>query len=485
MPKNSDTVFFKAQKGPQEDFLASPADILVFGGAAGGGKTWGLLLDFLRLAWNHPNINGVIFRGDSGQLLNPGSVWPVSYQIYGPLGCKPNITNREWTFPNGSRLKFASLRLESDKYKWDGTNLDWIAFDEATFFTQSQVFHLFGRLRSTTGAFKPYLRLTCNPDPESWLKHLVDQGWILPTGLGDRKRSGILKWFIRENDNFHWANSKEEMDEIIIEMDLDKETQPISFTFIPSDVEDNKILLQSDPSYIARLAALDHVEKQRKLFGNWYVKHTGKIFLQQDFKIFVNSPPTFKCILITVDTAQGLKEKNDFTVMQVWGEFDNKIYLLAQSRGKFDFSTQINVLYSLVINWNPNWVCIELKANGHALTQEIRRRIAVPLIDIPRVKDKYSRARDVEGYVQSGYVYINPSLDYYSSFISEVTAFDGTSGHDDQVDCLIDAIYMLLFKKISRHLQNVCKEAQSPSKTLLYNGKYPRHRSVLRSATDR
>ena len=69
------------QKGPQEMFLATSADICIYGGAAGGGKTFGLLLEPLRYM-NNPDYNATIFRRDYTQVTSPGGLWDSSRKIY-------------------------------------------------------------------------------------------------------------------------------------------------------------------------------------------------------------------------------------------------------------------------------------------------------------------------------------------------------------------------------------------------------------------
>ena len=201
-------LIFEPQPGPQTDFLATSADICIYGGAAGGGKSWGLLLDWARLVVPHPNINGVIFRRKSTQLTLAGSIWPESYKIFTHLRGLPNNKYLEWRFKNRSTLKFSGLQYEGDKHNFDGTNLDWVGFDELTHFTETQFFHMLSRLRSTTGAFSPYIRGTCNPSPDSWVYHLI-RWWIGDDGYAIKERSGVIRWFFRHDDTPYWFDSKE------------------------------------------------------------------------------------------------------------------------------------------------------------------------------------------------------------------------------------------------------------------------------------
>src|SRR5690554_534113 len=69
------------QAGPQEQFLKSKADIAIYGGAAGGGKTWALLLEPLSHIAN-PGFGGVIFRRTTVQVRNEGGLWDESARMY-------------------------------------------------------------------------------------------------------------------------------------------------------------------------------------------------------------------------------------------------------------------------------------------------------------------------------------------------------------------------------------------------------------------
>ena len=103
-----------------------------------------------------------------------------------------------------------------------------------------------------------------------------------------------------------------------------------SFTFIPATVEDNQILLQNDPAYLANLRALNDNDKARLLYGNWKVSSAGTIFSQKSFRTFVIEPADIEFRLITIDTAQKMQDHNDYTVMQLWGLKGKNIYLLDQ-----------------------------------------------------------------------------------------------------------------------------------------------------------
>src|ERR1700761_7399943 len=96
------------QPGPQMAFLASPADIAIYGGAAGGGKTWALLMEPLRHVAN-PDFGAVVFRRTTVQVRNPGGLWDESAKLYPLAGGAPKSHALEWRFPSGAKVRFSHL----------------------------------------------------------------------------------------------------------------------------------------------------------------------------------------------------------------------------------------------------------------------------------------------------------------------------------------------------------------------------------------
>lgn len=267
----------RPQKGPQEKFLASDADIAVYGGAAGGGKTYSLLMEPLR----YMNVRGyraVIFRKNYNQISSAGGLWDESLSLYtGIKGAIPSKSPKyNWTFSGKARLDFDYLWREEDVYSWQGSQITYIGFDELTHFTERQFFYMLSRNRSTCGV-KPYMRATCNPDADSWVAKFIGW-WIDPeTGYPIQERSGKIRYMARvDEDKLIWVESKEELTAKGISLEEIK-----SVTFIASTLQDNKILLDSDPSYLANLKALPLVERERLLYGNWKIKPAAGLYFRR------------------------------------------------------------------------------------------------------------------------------------------------------------------------------------------------------------
>jgi hypothetical protein len=257
----------------QETFLASPADIAIYGGAAGGGKTWSLLLEPIRHIHNK-DFGAVIFRRSMAEITKEGAMWDEAGNIYPMLGGKPNQADHFYRFLKGAKVSFSHLQYETTLTNWRGAQIPLLEFDQLETFSQTQFFYMFSRNRSTSGV-RPYIRGTCNPEP-GWLAGFLDW-WIDDEGYAIPSRSGRIRWMVRENDMTYWADTSEELQRD------HPNSIPKSVTFILSTVYDNQILLQKDPGYLANLQALSRVDRARLLGdrrrgGNWKIRPAGRIY---------------------------------------------------------------------------------------------------------------------------------------------------------------------------------------------------------------
>lgn len=289
----------RPQAGPQERFLSSSADIAIYGGAAGSGKTAALLIEPLRHVRNG-RFRCVMFRRTYPEISNPGGMWDESQSIYRRLGAEPKQTTLEWLFPEDPRgeravIKMAHLQHEDDKRAWDGAQIPLICFDQVESFTDTQVWYLLSRNRDahrTTA--KPYIRMTCNPVPKDdptggWLRELL-AWWIDDeSGFPVLERSGVLRWFVRDGEELIWDDGPDALAARY------PGSMPLSLTFVPGKVTDNRVLMEADPGYMARLLALSRVERERLLDGNWNVRPSaGKVFDQAWFEVVDAAPRTLR-----------------------------------------------------------------------------------------------------------------------------------------------------------------------------------------------
>lgn len=253
------------QEGPQTAWLSSPADIAVFGGSAGGGKSYALLMEAARHV-NNPRYGAVIFRRTRKQIRNEGGLWDDSTSIYPGIGAGGSRNLLEWRWPSGSRVKLDHLQHEKDKFTWQGASIPMMGFDELTHFTESQFFYMLSRSRSVSG-IRPYVRATTNPDANSWVKRFLAP-WVDRT-YPDPADSGEIRWFVRDGDKLKWVP--------------EGTPDAKSVTFVRSSVFDNKKLLEKDPGYLSNLKALPRVDRLRLLHGDWDVVEAGNMFWREWF----------------------------------------------------------------------------------------------------------------------------------------------------------------------------------------------------------
>jgi hypothetical protein len=126
------TATISPQPGPQAEFLRTPADICIYGGAAGGGKTVGLILEPLRHVGRVANFTAVFFRRTTPQITNPGALWDETLNFYPRLGGTPHLGAREWRWSRGGKIKFSHLQFDTTVYDWQGAQIALICFDELT-----------------------------------------------------------------------------------------------------------------------------------------------------------------------------------------------------------------------------------------------------------------------------------------------------------------------------------------------------------------
>lgn len=414
----------------QELFLATPADIAIYGGAAGGGKTWGLLLEPLRHVYNK-DFGAVIFRRTYPQVTAEGGMWDDSQKIYPLLGAKPKETTLEWEFPSGARIRFAHMQYEKNRLDWQGAQIPLIEFDELTHFTHQQFFYMLSRNRSTCGV-RPYIRAATNPDAESWLVDLISW-WIGDNGFPISERTGRLRWLVRVGDELKWYNSAAEAHA------THPDIPPKSVTFIPAKVYDNPALLKADPGYLANLMALPLVDRERLLGGNWKIRAAGKVFNPEWFRI-VDAVPFVMTKVVRYWDKAATEDGGSFTAGVLIGLYAGRFYVIDVVRGQWTAGTreqQIkNAAYMDQQRWGDAyeiWIEQEPGSGGKESAQSTIRNLAGFTAHADRVTgDKETRAGPFAAQAEIGNVCVQRAS-WNASYLSELAAFP-TGTYADQVD---------------------------------------------------
>lgn len=279
----SDEVLIRPQPGPQTAFASSRADIAIFGGAAGGGKSFALMLDSARYVDRVERFFAIYLRRTYPQLTGPDGLWDLSHEIMPHVGGRAIDGLLEWHFPNKSRIVMRHLQHDKDIYSHQSLQYAAIYWDELTHFTEKQFWYMLSRNRSTCGV-RPFVRASTNPDPDSFVARLIDW-WIDEAGDAIPERSGRLRWFVRINGELQWGDSPEEL------TSKHPGEMPLSLTFIASRLQDNPALTSKDTGYEARLRALPYVERMRLLGGNWQIRPAAGLYFKRHWFRYFDEVP--------------------------------------------------------------------------------------------------------------------------------------------------------------------------------------------------
>lgn len=442
-------IIYRPRSKPQEVFLKSRADICIMGGARGGGKTYGLQLESGR--WLHrPGFYGVMLRNTLVAIKKPGGMWDEGYPFYNSLGGLPNKSEYSWRFPSGAKLNYGHLETNAAVESWRGAQVAFIGIDQLELIKEHAFWPLLGSGRSMTG-INPYIRATCNPDPDCFLyKNGDEQGlitwWInTETGYPIPERIGKLRYFVRDGDRLVWDDSPEPLKNAF------PGTMPLSVSFVPATVYDNQVLLQTNPRYLAMLMALPLVERMRMLGGNWKIKAAAGTTLQgQWFRPQAILPPRWRRLLRFWDLAGSVPtEQNpdpDWTAGVLMGLDEQGIMWILDVRRFRKPTGQVELEIKRTALEDGRHVEIMIEQEGGSAgigwpDSIIRNHLAGFIAKRDKPKgSKLARARILGGLAEHGRLHIldNDRLPapWLPMFLNEAEAFtDGSqNNHDDMVD---------------------------------------------------
>ena len=249
--KEEASVIFKPNEGPQTEFLAAGETDVLYGGAAGGGKSYAMLVDPLRYCHRAAHRALILRRSmpELRELIDKSrELYPKAFP-----GSKFREVEKLWNFPSGAKVEFGFLERDADVYRYQGQAYSWIGFDEITHLpTEFGWNYLASRLRTTDPAIVPYLRCTANPGGIG--AHWVKKRYIDPSV---------------PNDSFEGSDG-------------------LTRKFIPARLQDNPFL-STDGRYEQMLKALPDVQRRQLLEGNWDISE-GAAFTEFDPSVPIIPP---------------------------------------------------------------------------------------------------------------------------------------------------------------------------------------------------
>jgi hypothetical protein len=221
----------------QQAFIEAREFEVLYGGAAGGGKSYGQLIDALLFALKYPGSRQLMLRRTFSELQR--SLIANSYGLYLAVA-RYQDAKKLWTFVTGSTVEFGYCASSVDVYQYQSAEYDVIRFDELTHFLLEQYVYMISRCRGANG-YPKQIKSSTNPGN-------IGHAWVKARFVDPAPPHSV----IRGPDG-------------------------LNRVFLPALVQDNPFLMESDPAYLQRLQQLDEETKKALLYGAWDVFH-GQYF---------------------------------------------------------------------------------------------------------------------------------------------------------------------------------------------------------------
>ena len=292
---------------------------------------------------------------------------------------------------------------------------------------------------------KPYIRATCNPDADSWVKVLISW-WLDDEGYPIRERSGVVRYFFRKDGEIIWGNTRQELMEKYNKQDFEIK----SLTFVPSSIYDNQILLDTNPEYLGSLQALSAVEQGRLLHGNWNIKPSAGLYFKPVQFLKVKSVPGKITSIWRAWDLAGTEittdnKDPDRTAGVLIARLDSGAFIVLDAkREALNAHGVRQLIKNTGLEDRVNWKCNNIRIPqdpGQAGKEQANSYVSYLSGFNVKVKtvtgDKVTRAEPFSAQVQAGNVYLLEG-EWNEMYLRELEGFPDLT-HDDLVDASSDA----------------------------------------------
>ena len=448
--------------GPQTRFLSTRANEVLYGGAAGGGKSAGLIA--LPLRWiKNPNFSAIVLRRDTTQLKDllrkAAKIYPANLLRGKPVSDGSSVT---WRFPSGATIRFTHCQHESDAARFDGDEFQVVEFDELTHFTERQYLALRARIRSPDPTLPRYSRATTNPGGEGhawvfarWGAWLDPDFKILGLPPGDGKTPpaapGQVLFFVRLNG----------IEQVVPEGTLGDPDEDglrapaLSRTFIPARLSDNPSIAVSDPGYIANLDQMDPVRREQLRNGNWLVSYSAGTLFQRGWFEIVDARPAAvvaRCrVWDRAATKPSTENKDpDWTRGALVSRTAEGLFFIEDMASTRDRPMAVDHLMRTTAELDGKLVPIVVFQDpGSAGVGEADAMVRslsgwnVRVVKVGKTEgDKVTRAKPASAQAERRNIKLIRGA-WNKSLLEELEAFPSKGWHDDQVDVLSTGVSVL------------------------------------------
>lgn len=398
-------------------FMLTTQRDAMYGGAAGGGKSFGLLMAALQYV-DEPDYDALILRQTYKHLSKPGALISLSHKWLGGTDAQWRGKDHRWDFPSGATLSFGYLEHDSHLTQWDGPSFQFIGWDELTQFPQHRFKYLFSRLRKSVGSKVPSrVRSAC-----------------MPGGIGH-----------------DWVYNKY----------INPATREKGIAFIPALLGDNPGIDKED--YIKSLAHLTPLMRKRLLDGDWTATDSGLMFKANWFTQSIlpkdlpkelrfcrywdlastrpherNLDPDYTAGALMAQDRHGLTYFIDVSTIREDSAMVEKLVADTAEADRKQWGERI----SIVIEQEPG-------SSGKAVVDYYKRHVLLgyKVVPDPVSGKKHLRWNPFANRLADGYVYIvnkpnNASPDWLPRFVSQAEMLtDNPSDypHDDDMDAAAGA----------------------------------------------
>jgi predicted phage terminase large subunit-like protein len=388
----------------QAQFLMCPQKEVLFGGAAGGAKSYGLLAAALKYA-HVPGGRALILRRTFKQLSVSGGIIATAAEWLGTTNAKWKEQDKTWTLPNGFTLQFGHMEHENSKLNYQGAGYDFIGFDELTLFTRTQYTYMFRSLGRRSGEFPipPQIRSTANPG-----------------GLGH-----------------DWVKAR------FIDV-----PNTMDSLYIPSTYLDNPYIDQT--AYAKTLDELDPVLRRQQKYGDWSAKPAGKMFKHSYFTNIIEMDELPKDLEVIrfwdkASTEQVNSNDPDFSAGALVGvsKSTKLIYIIDLQHFQADpASTLDRIQNTRDMDGRKVPVREELEPGSSAkiLSSKMSRDmfLGYDFESVRPVGSKTVRATPFQRQAAKGHIYL-VRAPWNQTLVNEFVAFPTKGVHDDIVDAVCAA----------------------------------------------